>query len=144
MKKLRKRAPWGSAALLSLMLMPAIAASQEYSDVQSNGPLHLKEYGSFYIQGNTVPVTATEAGLGGAGLRMINQMYVQFTLPQAQNGKKHTPIVFVHGGGLSSKSWQTTPDGRMGWDEYFVRQGFDTYLADQVSLSPVKIHQTRP
>src|SRR5262245_7194646 len=122
-----------SATLLALTLMPTIGAAQEFSDIQSNGNLHLKGYGSFYIQGNTVPVTLTEAGLGTAGLRMINQMYVQFMLPQAQNGKKHFPIVFVHGGGLSSKSWQTTPDGRMGWDEYFVRQGFDTYLADQVS-----------
>ena len=38
----------------------------------------------------------------------------------------------VHGCCLSTKSWQTTPDGRMGWDEYFVRQGFDTYMIDQV------------
>jgi hypothetical protein len=30
------------------------------------------------------------------------------------------------------RTWQTTPDGRMGWDEYFVRQGFDTYMIDQV------------
>jgi hypothetical protein len=63
---------------------------------------------------------------------MINQMYVQFMLPQAQNGKKNYPIVFTHGCCLSAKSWQTTPDGRMGWDEYFVRNGFDTYLTDQV------------
>jgi hypothetical protein len=60
-------------------------------------------------------------------------MYVQFMLPQAQNGKKHVPIGIVHGCCLSTKSWQTTPDGRMGWDEYFVRQGFDTYMIDQVS-----------
>jgi hypothetical protein len=58
-------------------------------------------------------------------------MYVQYQLPQAQNNKQW-PIVFVHGCCLSSKSWQTTPDGRMGWDEYFVRQGFDTYLGEQV------------
>jgi pimeloyl-ACP methyl ester carboxylesterase len=121
------------AAFLGLALMPSLAPAQNYSAVQNNGNLHLGAYGSFYIQGNTKPVTTTEAGLGSAGLRMINQMYVQFMKPQAQSGKKHTPIVFVHGGGLSSKSWQTTPDGRMGWDEYFVRQGFDTYLADQVS-----------
>jgi pimeloyl-ACP methyl ester carboxylesterase len=122
-----------SATLFALALIPTVVAAQDLSAVQDNGNLHLRGYGSFYIQGNTVPVTATEAGLGGAGLRMINQMYVQFMKPQAQNGKKHAPIVFVHGGGLNSKSWQTTPDGRMGWDEYFVRQGFDTYLADQVS-----------
>ncbi len=39
----------------------------------------------------------------------------------------------VHGCCLSSKTWETTPDGRMGWDEYFVRQGRPVYLADQVS-----------
>ena len=129
----RKNRTLMAAGFLTLLLMPSLATAQDYSALQENGNLHLRAYGSFYIQGNTIPVTATEAGLGSAGLRMINQMYVQFMKPQAQNGKKHVPIVFVHGGGLSSKSWQTTPDGRMGWDEYFVRQGFDTYLADQVS-----------
>jgi pimeloyl-ACP methyl ester carboxylesterase len=129
----RKNRTFMAVGFLSLLLMPSLAMAQDYSALQENGNLHLRAYGSFYIQGNTIPVTATEAGLGSAGLRMINQMYVQFMKPQAQNGKKHVPIVFVHGGGLSSKSWQTTPDGRMGWDEYFVRQGFDTYLADQVS-----------
>jgi len=103
-----------AAALLALGLMPTIAASQVLSDVQSNGNLHLKESGSFYIQGNIISETAVESGLGIAGLRMINQMYVEFQKPQAQNGKSHVPIVFVHGGGLSSKSWQTTPDGRIG------------------------------
>ena len=63
---------------------------------------------------------------------MINQMYVQFMKPQAQNGKKHVSDRIVHGCCLSTKSWQTTPDGRMGWDEYFVRQGLDTYMIDQV------------
>ena len=130
MEKLKNTA---LTALFVLALMPSIAAAQNFSDVQSNGNLHLRDSGSFYIQGNIISETAVEFGLNIAGLRMINQMYVEFQRPQAQNGKKHVPIVFVHGGGLSSKSWQTTPDGRMGWYEYFVRQGFDTYLADQVS-----------
>ncbi len=42
---------------------------------------------------------------------MINQMYVQFMLPQAQKGKKHNAIGIIHGCCLSTKSWQTTPDG---------------------------------
>jgi hypothetical protein len=61
---------------------------------------------------------------------MINQMYVQYQLPGKTNNLP--PIVFVHGCCLSSKTWETTPDGRMGWYEYFTRQGFDTYMADQV------------
>ena len=64
---------------------------------------------------------------------MIDQMHFQFMLPQAQKGKKHYAIGIVHGCCLNTKSWQTTPDGRMGWDEYFVRQGFDTYMIDQVA-----------
>ena len=62
------------AGLLALTLMPTIATSQVLSDVQSNGNLHLKESGSFYIQGNIISETAVESGLGIAGLRMVNQM----------------------------------------------------------------------
>ena len=43
----------------------------------------------------------------------------------------HTPIVFLHGCCLTSKTWETTPDGRMGWYEYFTRKDFPTYLAEQ-------------
>jgi len=112
-----------------------ICEAQEFADLQSSGNLHLRSY---FIAGNTVLVTANETGAGGTGGGgvgdvMLNQMYGQYMLPQKEKSKKHYPIVFVHGGILSSKSWQTTPDGRMGWDEYFVRQGFDAYLADQVS-----------
>ncbi len=39
----------------------------------------------------------------------------------------------VHGCCLSSKTWETTPDGRMGWNEYFVRKDHSVYMADQVS-----------
>jgi len=39
----------------------------------------------------------------------------------------------VHGCCLSSKTWETTPDGRIGWSEYFVRKDRPVYLADQVS-----------
>jgi hypothetical protein len=38
----------------------------------------------------------------------------------------------VHGATLSGKSYDTTPDGRMGWYEYFVRQGHPVYVPDQV------------
>jgi len=41
-------------------------------------------------------------------------------------------VVMVHGATLTGKSWETTPDGRMGWDEYFVRKGHPVYVPDQV------------
>ena len=47
-----------SAALLALALMPTIAAAQELSDIQSNGNLHLRGYGSGFIEGNTHAINA--------------------------------------------------------------------------------------
>ena len=58
-------------------------------------------------------------------------MYVQYQIPRG--GDQHVPVVMVHGCCLSSKTWETTPDGRMGWNEYFVRKGRSVYLADQSS-----------
>jgi hypothetical protein len=56
---------------------------------------------------------------------------VQYQIPM--KGDQHVPVVMVHGCCLSSKTWETTPDGRMGWSEYFVRKDRPVYLADQVS-----------
>ena len=69
-------------------------------------------------------------------------MYVQYQVPL--RGREHVPVVMVHGCCLSSKAWETTPDGRMGWSEYFVRKNRPVYLADQVSrarsgFDPTKI-----
>nr|WP_256351819.1 alpha/beta fold hydrolase [Aeromonas sp. sia0103] len=41
------------------------------------------------------------------------------------------PIVMLHGAGQSSRTWQTTPDGREGFQSLFLRRGFATYLVDQ-------------
>jgi hypothetical protein len=138
-RKTRNNFALASATLFALLLMPSITAAQDYPAVQDNGNLHLRGYGSFFLPGTQHAIDAATARGGDTrqagvpGLSMINQMYVQFMKPQAQNGKEHYPIAMVHGCCLSVKSWQTTPDGRMGWDEYFVREGFDTYLIDQVA-----------
>jgi hypothetical protein len=60
--------------------------------VKDNGPLHLKGYGSFFLPGTQHEIDAATARGGDTrqagvpGLSMINQMYVQFMKPQAQNG----------------------------------------------------------
>lgn len=41
------------------------------------------------------------------------------------------PIVMWHGAGQSAKSWETTADGREGFQNIFLRRGFATYLIDQ-------------
>jgi pimeloyl-ACP methyl ester carboxylesterase len=123
------------SAVLALTLAPAAGTAQNLSDVRTpSEPLVLKQQGSFFVGGKQVHTDAAGWDLSGAlpqygeGDITVNQMYVQFQVPVEE---RHLPIVFVHGCCLTSKTWETTPDGRMGWYEYFTRQGFPTYLGEQ-------------
>ncbi len=106
--------------------------AQALKDVQtSDTPLVLKAQGSFFVGGEKVEQTQGELGdLGPGGHITVNQMYVRYMVPQGGDG--NPPVVMVHGATLTGKSWETTPDGRMGWDEYFVRRGHPVYVPDQV------------
>lgn len=129
----------GLLAMLGLAALPRAADAQAFKDVQPpKEPLALEEQGSFYVGGRTAHVDITgwdELGpgfgkaFGMPGDATVDQMYVQFQKPAGSD--KHVPLVFVHGCCLSSKTWETTPDGRMGWYEYFTRKGYPTYLAEQ-------------
>lgn len=96
---------------------------------QPGSPLVLQSIGSFYVGGRTVSMSAAETGLYGGGPLVVDQMYVQYMIPK---GHPKAPVVMIHGGTLSGKSYETTPDGRMGWYEYFARRGFPSYVVDQV------------
>lgn len=41
------------------------------------------------------------------------------------------PVVFLHGYGQSRTGWQSTPDGREGWSDIFLRKGYSVFLTDQ-------------
>ena len=41
------------------------------------------------------------------------------------------PMVFLHGASQSANTWGTTPDGREGFQNYFLRKNFSVYLVDQ-------------
>jgi len=109
----------------------AVAAVTSLTTIAA--PLTIKEQGSFFVGGETKVVSSPAVGPIPAqtGQITVNQMYVQYQIPL--KGDRHVPVVMVHGCCLSSKTWETTPDGRMGWSEYFVRKDRSVYLADQVS-----------
>jgi pimeloyl-ACP methyl ester carboxylesterase len=121
-----------SAALAGVLGMAAHATAQPLKDVKvPDTPLVLKAQGSFFVGGDKAEQTQGELGdLGPGGHITVNQMYVRYMVPQG--GDANVPVVMVHGATLTGKSWETTPDGRMGWDEYFVRKGHSVYVPDQV------------
>ena len=120
-----------SATFAGVLAVAVDVRAQALKDVQTpDKPLVLKAQGSFFVGGEKVHQTQGELGdLGPGGHITVNQMYVRYMVPQAGT---NPPVVMVHGATLTGKSWETTPDGRMGWDEYFVRQGHPVYVPDQV------------
>jgi len=53
-------------------------------------------------------------------------MYVEYQIPQ--NVRHPYPIVLVHGGGLTGTYMMGTPDGREGWNTFFLRRGYAVYV----------------
>jgi pimeloyl-ACP methyl ester carboxylesterase len=129
---------WNRPAILAGVTVVAVLGAtgdvmaQALKDVQTpDTPLVLKAQGSFFVGGEKVEQTRSEVGdLAPGGHIAVNQMYVRYMVPQGGDG--NVPVVMVHGATLTGKSWETTPDGRMGWDEYFVRKGHPVYVPDQV------------
>lgn len=120
-----------AGVMLASVLGMSSAAAQELRDIQpSDSPLVLKSRGSFFVGGEQVEKTAIELGsLGPADRVTINQMYVEYMVPE---GAAKASVVMVHGATLSGKTYDTTPDGRMGWYEYFVRKNHPVYVVDQI------------
>jgi pimeloyl-ACP methyl ester carboxylesterase len=93
-------------------------------------PIVVKEQGSFYVNGETI-VTSFPSGVGNPapGQTIIKQMYVQYQIPEKV---KSLPVIMVHGSWHSGKTWDETPDGREGWQTYFLRKGIPVYVVDHV------------
>src|SRR6185369_12169535 len=84
-------------------------------------PLVLARDGFMYVGGKIMPVDGREYVYG--------QMYVEVRIPARQTHPY--PIIMVHGGSMSGTNFTGTPDGREGWAQYFVRQGYAVYVVDQ-------------
>lgn len=68
---------------------------------------------------------------------IVNQSYVQY-LPPFSHGMSSPapasklPILFIHGGGLTGASWESTPDLRPGWAPLAARLGYEVYILDTI------------
>jgi pimeloyl-ACP methyl ester carboxylesterase len=102
----------------------------------------VKEVGSFHIGGRTatltgMPVKEVAFSPGMPPLKVdpngefeVEQMYVQFV--KLAQPKAKVPILMWHGGGLTGVTWETKPDGKPGWQQWFLNAGYDVYVSDAV------------
>src|SRR6516165_10392578 len=102
----------------------------------------LKEIGSFHIGGHEAvlsgqPTKEVSFTAGMAPVKVdpngqfeIEQMYVQYFKLAAP--KFRYPLLMWHGGGLTGVTWETKPDGKPGWQMFFLNRGYDVYVSDAV------------
>ncbi len=114
--------------LFSITLAVIITAC---STAKQGSALVIKEQGSFAAGGTVIsspgkfdPYKPTAEGQTFHG----DHAYVFYQIPV--KARKY-PLVMWHGIGQFSKTWETTPDGREGFQNIFLRRHFGVYLLDQ-------------
>jgi len=115
------------AVLLAVAMLPAHAQQNK-----GRAPLSIQEQGSFAV-GGTVrtepgsfdpmkPTAPDGQTLHGDHARVFYQVPVH---------ARRLPVALWHGAGQFSKTWETTPDGREGFQTIFLRRRFSVYVIDQ-------------
>ena len=102
------------------------------------------EVGSFHVGGRQVTLSGLPEKditftAGAPPFRMnpngdfeVEQMYVQYVKLHESYRKGRYPLLMWHGGGLSGVTWETKPDGKPGWQNFFLKAGHDVYVNDAV------------
>ena len=124
------------------MILLAVGLTAGSAWAQTQAPIALRDMGSFHIGGRIIEISGqptkevvftpggVPAKIDPNGKYQVEQMYVQYFLPQTRKGK--VPLLLWHGGGLTGVTYETKPDSDEGWLTYFIRKGWDTYVSDAV------------
>lgn len=97
-----------------------------------NEPIKLQTQGSFAVGGTVITAPGTfdpikqgaynPAGPDSAGQTLHgDHAYVFYQIPEHA---RKLPLVFWHGYGQGARTWETTPDGREGFQNIFLRRNF--------------------
>lgn len=119
------------AKTLALAAALALSAGCAAFAQDAQKPLVIREQGNFSAGGTVVqaPGKFDPYKWNAEGQTLHgDHAHVFYQIPE--NPKK-LPLVFLHGAGQSMATWQTTPDGREGFQNIFLRRGFPVYLLDQ-------------
>lgn len=122
--------------MLAISTLFIFAGCKQQSEKTRSELLVIKEQGSFTVGGTVIQSSGIYNGVKFDNFKPYpegqtfhgDHAYVFYQIPD--NTRKF-PLIFLHGAGQSSKTWETTPDGREGFQNIFLRRGFSTYLVDQ-------------
>lgn len=120
-----------AAALATVPLLRARPAAASPADPSSPEPLIIARQGSFFAGGSVLqsPGTFDPTITGGPGQTLHgDHVYTQFQEPLRP---RKLPLVMWHGGGQSGKTWESTTDGRDGYQSIFLRRNYIVHIIDQ-------------
>ena len=120
-KNTMQRNSVGLAALIVAIAVVVSAAIGLTGQGKDPGPLSIGRQGYLFAGGKY-------STLGDRRV-MSGQLYAEFQIPARQTHP--WPIVMIHGGGQSGTNFTGAPDGREGWAQFFLRQGYAVYVVDQ-------------
>lgn len=107
-----------AAALAGLAFASSISLA-------ADGPMNLETQGIFWAGGVLANRSQPEFS---ANKVLKTPVYVEYFVPRDVS-KTAAPVVLTHTA-LSGVVWRTTPDGREGWAEYFLRRGHPVFVVD--------------
>jgi len=124
-------------ALLTVAVLGLTAAGG--GAAENSTPLMIREQGSFAVGGTVVTAPGTFDPIRDGAYNPADQSVAGQTLHgdhayvfyQVPVDPRPLPLVMWHGHGQSGKTWETTPDGREGFQTLFLRRRFPVYLIDQ-------------
>ena len=61
----------------------------------------------------------------------ISRWHLAASRKGASEARHAFPLVLIHGAAQTATNWMGTPDGRPGWADFFVGQGYTVYMIDQ-------------
>jgi pimeloyl-ACP methyl ester carboxylesterase len=112
---------WASPQSREDLRASSLAANQTATSEQNLPPLEIAREGYVFAGGKYSTVKDAKI--------MSGQIYAEFQIPAHQ--RHPYPIVFIHGGAQTGTNFTGTPDGREGWAQFFLRQGYAIYVVDQ-------------
>lgn len=110
-----------SYLFIGVATVAAALASAAFAGGEA-GRLEIRDLGAKFVG-------YTTRNADNGSLDVLNPLFVQYVLPARR--RHEYPIVFIHGGGGQGTDWLETPDGRDGWVDYFVADGWDVYVVDR-------------
>jgi pimeloyl-ACP methyl ester carboxylesterase len=114
LSKSRRRFP----PLIAVFILMAVGVTAQS---KRSEPLSIARQGYLFAGGNYSTSNGRQV--------MSGQLYAEFQIPSKRTHP--WPIVMIHGGSQSGTNFTGTPDGREGWAQFFLRQGYTVYVVDQ-------------